>query len=60
MEVLRENTAKYVIIVVLSVLLAFGIDHYLLGDEMNAFLGLVIGIGPTLLMMLRDVLFEAK
>lgn len=60
METWRDNMPLYLILTILSVLTAFGIDHYLLGDKMNVFVGLSIGIGPVFLLMLRDILLEVK
>lgn len=58
MDPLRENIAKYFILTIVGVLIAFGIDHYLFGDKMNDFVGITIGISPTLSFMFRDVFRE--
>lgn len=59
MEELRENPAKYMILTLVGISFVFALDHYVLGDGLNVFVGCVIGIAPTFLMMLRDVLRDA-
>lgn len=60
MDRMNENKVLYLVIVILSVMVAFGIDHYLLGDQMSVLVGLAIGVGPVFLLMLRDLLLEAR
>ena len=59
MENMKENMTFYIILTITGILIAFGVDHYLLGDQMSVLMGLLIVLAPVILLMFRDLVREA-
>lgn len=57
---MREHATHYLILTVMGILTAFGIDHYFFEDKMNVFLGLLIALGQVLALMLYDFVSKTK